>query len=309
MKVPRDAVSDAEWRAIAEGAVVHQRAGVARYQLSGGGSVACLQGLVTSDIAKVPDHSRTFGALLTAKGMIVAPLWIERSDASLFVIETPVASAAALEAVFAKSLPPRLCAWTNISDATTGIGLYGPRAGADILPFPSAKPAVVRGAPGFDGDLDNDEANLVAEALIDNGAVIASHALLESCRILAGIPALGAEIDERTLPQEVRLEELGAISYTKGCYLGQETVARLHFRGRANRRLAALVLDAEPAELPADVISGDKVVGRLTSACWSTELDRWFGQAVLRREVEADTVVRVAGTEAVVRLDTWPRQP
>ena len=61
-----------------------------------------------------------------------------------------------------------------------------------------------------------------------------------AARILAGWPALGAEIDERTLPQEVRYDEIGGVSYTKGCYTGQETVARLHFRGHPNRELRGL---------------------------------------------------------------------
>ena len=63
---------------------------------------------------------------------------------------------------------------------------------------------------------------------------------LHAARILAGWPALGAEIDERTLPQEVRYDEIGGVSYTKGCYTGQETVARLHFRGHTNRELRGL---------------------------------------------------------------------
>ena len=62
----------------------------------------------------------------------------------------------------------------------------------------------------------------------------------EAARILAGWPRLGAEIEERTLPQEVRYDEIGGVSYTKGCYTGQETVARLHFRGHTNRELRGL---------------------------------------------------------------------
>jgi folate-binding protein YgfZ len=309
MKIARDAVADAEWAALESGAVVHQRRDVVRYELKGSGALACLQGLVTSDIAKVPDQSRTFGALLTAKGMIVSPFWIERRDASQFGIEAPEAAAATIEEIFARSLPPRLCQWANVTAGTIGIGLYGPKAQTAFLPFPSSLPAVARGARGLDGDLDAEDASMIVEALIDGGAVIASHALMSTCRILAGIPALGAEIDGRTLPQEVRMEELGAISYTKGCYVGQETVARLHFRGHANRRLALLVLDGEPAAVPADVRDGDKAVGRLTSACWSRDLDAWVAQAVLRREIEDGAEVEAAGTKAVVRLDRWLREP
>jgi folate-binding protein YgfZ len=308
MKIARDAVTPDAWRALDEGAVVHLFGGVARFHLTGPGRVACLQGLVTCDIAKAPDDSRSFGALLTNKGMIVAPLWIERR-ADGFTLATPAAAAAAVEEVFAKSLPPRLCRWENITAATAGVGLYGPRAGADIRPFPAALPAVVRGARGFEGDLGQDAAARFVDELLEAGALRASDALMESCRILAGIPALGAEIDEKTLPQEVRFDELGAVSYTKGCYLGQETVARVHFRGHANRRLALLVLDGEPGELPGEVSLDGRVVGRLTSACWSPELDAWVGQAVLRREVTDGASLELPGTRAVVRVDRWLREP
>jgi folate-binding protein YgfZ len=308
VKIPREAVSDAEWLALEKGCVVHQRTGVARFELKGTGALACLQGLVTSDVSGAADQTRLFGALLTSKGMIVTPLWIEKRDATLFGIEAPAAATPALEDVFAKSLPPRLCQWENVSDVTLGIGLYGANAELE-LPFPSALPAVARGAKGLDGDLDAEDASMVVEALLDGGAVIASHALMSTCRILAGIPALGAEIDAKTLPQEVRLEELGAISYTKGCYLGQETVARLHFRGHANRRLALMVLDGEPGALPADVQVEGKGVGRLTSACWARDLDAWVGQALLRREVEDGAEADAGGVKAVVRVDRWLREP
>lgn len=309
MRIARDLVDAAEWRALDAGSAFHVRRAEARYAIEGSGALACLQGLVTSDLMSAPDHSRTFGALLTAKGMIVSPLWIERRSPEALTLEAPARSAAAIEEILAKSLPPRLCRWRNVSDTTLGVGLYGPQAEADITPFPGALPAVARGAKGIEGALPVDDAVLVLDSLQLAGAVRASDALMESCRIMAGIPASGAEIDEKTLPQEVRLEELGAISYTKGCYLGQETVARLHFRGHANRRLVLLVLDGEPADDPAEVHAEGKAVGRLTSACWSEDLDGWVGQAVVRREVEDGATVDAGGVEAVVRVNRWLREP
>jgi len=309
VKIPRDAVAAAEWQALAHGSVVHVRTGEARFAVTGKGALLCLQGLVTCDLAKAPDGSRTYGALLTSKGMIVTPLWIARRDDGHFTVEAPAAAAAAVREVFGKSLPPRLCRWEDLSTATTGLGVYGPKAVAGAGAFPGALPAVARGARGLDGDLSADAAALLVGRLTAAGARPASDALLDSCRILAGIPSLGAEIDDKTLPQEVRGDELGAISYTKGCYLGQETVARVHFRGHPNRRLALLVLDGEPDGVPAEALLDGKTVGRLTSAVWSDELDAWVGQAVIRREVEDGATLRVAGTEAVVRVDRWLREP
>jgi len=307
MKIPPGAVSNQDWTVLEARAVVHIRTDQARFEVTGSGALACLQGLVTCDLAKAPDRSRSYGGLLTSKGMIVAPLWIERQAPDRLVIETPARASAAVEGVFARSLPPRLCRWSTITDATAGLGLYGPLA-ASLKGFTGALPATVRGASGLDGTVPAGSAGAIVSALLEQGAVRASQALMESCRIFAGIPALGAEIDEKTLPQEVRFDELGAVSYTKGCYLGQETVARVHFRGHPNRRLVLLVFDEEPPDPPAEIRDDDKPTGRLTSAAWSPELDAWVGQAVIRREVADGATVHIGETTAVVR-DRWLRAP
>src|SRR5262249_24994082 len=76
--------------------------------------------------------------------------------------------------------------------------------------------------------------------LIGSGGLAGDQRDLHGERLLGGWPTLGVEIDEKTLPQEVRYDEIGGVSYTKGCYTGQETVARLHFRGHTNRELRGL---------------------------------------------------------------------
>lgn len=296
-------VSASETTALAAGRLVRRRDGVARFRLTGSGRVACLQGLVTCDVAKT-DGPRVFGALLTNKGMIVAPLWIGLQADSI-EIETPAAAAPALADVFQRTLPPRLCRWSDETDATASVGLYGPGA----APFAGALPAVVRGLAGFEAVLPGAEADAWVTAAIADGAVPASAALLEGARIEAGIPALGAEIDERTLPQEVRFEALGAVSYTKGCYIGQETVARLHFRGHANRRLVAVDLPGAPAALPRELAHGGKPAGRLTSAAWSQALERWIGLALVRREVEDGATLETddPALTVTVRGERWVR--
>src|SRR6185369_13808882 len=97
------------------------------------------------------------------------------------------------------------------------------------------------------------------------GAAEGTEDDLHAARVLAGWPRLGREIDERTLPQEVRYDEIGGVSYTKGCYVGQETVARLHFRGHTNRELRGLAWNgAEPLDGTA-VIWRDKEIGTVRS--------------------------------------------
>jgi folate-binding protein YgfZ len=118
-------------------------------------------------------------------------------------------------------------------------------------------------------------------------------------------------VDEKTIPQEVRFDEIGGVSYTKGCYTGQETVARLHFRGHPNRQLRGLLFDTEPPAAPAQgwtaVTHLDREVGRVTSLAFVPEsgggvsgAGRWIGMAVLRREVTPGAMVRAAGRDARV---------
>jgi folate-binding protein YgfZ len=111
---------------------------------------------------------------------------------------------------------------------------------------------------------------------------------LERLRILARTPRWGREIDADVLPAEAGLDER-AISFTKGCYPGQEPIARLHYRGHANRALRVLDVAAEPG---AEVRLGDKVVGRVTSAAAGLAL------AYVRREVPDDAELDVAGAPA-----------
>lgn len=298
------AVTPAEDRALGAGLLAHRREAVARFVLRGPGRVACIQGIVTCDVQNADPARGLFGGLLTAKGMIVAPLWLALLPEEVR-LEAPAEAAAPLEDLFRRTLPPRQCRWENVTAATASVGLYGPAA----TPFPRAVAAAARGLVGFEAQLPLDEAGALVDDAVGRGAVAASPALLERCRIEAGIPRLGAEIDERTLPQEVRFEELGAVSYTKGCYIGQETVARLHFRGHANRRLVSVDLPGDPGALPAELRQEGKPVGRLTSAAWSDTAHGWIGLAVVRREVADGSVLDGDGFAAMVRAERWLRTP
>ena len=323
--VPRGAVPAEQHRALALAAVAVVREGGARFRLTGTGRVTCLQGLVTCDIEERGDGAHLFGALLTPRGAIVAPLWITRLGDAVG-LEVPAVAAEALRQVLARSLPPRLCGAEEVTAVTASVGLYGPRA-ADILAdaagagAPAAGRATrlriadrdvlaggvaARGVDGFDLTVAGEPGPVLA-ALRARGAAAAGAALLEERRILAGFPRLGAEIDERTIPQEVGFDALGGVSYTKGCSVGQETVARLHFRGHANRRLAALALGgAPPPPLPFEFRDGERALGRLTSAAWSPESAQYVGLAVLRREVQwGATLLLPGGSPAVVHPVPW----
>ena len=119
---------------------------------------------------------------------------------------------------------------------------------------------------------------------------------LELLRIRAATPRLGREIDDRVLPAEAGLDRR-AIDFAKGCYPGQEPVARQHYRGRVNRSLR--VLELEGSELPeydAELVLDGKAVGRVTSA--AREGDRVVALAYVRAEVPADATLEVGGRSA-----------
>jgi folate-binding protein YgfZ len=137
---------------------------------------------------------------------------------------------------------------------------------------------------------------LLDEAPADRGDIAA----WETARIEAGMPRYGREFDGDTMPAEAGLDER-AISFTKGCYPGQEPVARLHYRGHANRGVRGLAFAGEARPDPsAEVVLGDKAVGRITSSVASPTYGS-IALAVLRREVPDGAEVDVDGVVGVVK--------
>jgi tRNA-modifying protein YgfZ len=119
----------------------------------------------------------------------------------------------------------------------------------------------------------------------------------ECLRIESGRPRLGLDMDAETIPQEAGINER-AVDFEKGCYVGQETVARLHYKGKPNRHLRGLLL-SEPAERRAEILLGDKPVGRIGSACVSPRLGP-IALALVRREAAPGDTVLVDGAETGV---------
>jgi tRNA-modifying protein YgfZ len=146
------------------------------------------------------------------------------------------------------------------------------------------------------------------------GIVACGADAVEACRIVSGVPAMGAELTPKTIPHEAGVVAR-TVSFTKGCYTGQELVARIDSRGgNVPRRLVGIVAPAGPPEVDAltpgmtlhggeapegDAAAEDKVVGTLTSAAWSVELGAWAGLAYLHRNVDAPGPVRVRSGDGI----------
>jgi len=290
--------------------------------LLGPGAVACMQGLLTNDIEQPGGDAFVYGAFLSPKGMIVADGWVSR-EGTRVTFTVPVAACDAVSAIYRRTIPPRQARWRDRTAESAVIRLVGARARAvcarAAIPLPDAPGRVLDalahgvacevaaappGAP-FTVQITATpgEITTLREALMVAGARVLEPPGLELARILAGWPSLGREIDARTIPQEVRFDDIGGVSYTKGCYVGQETVSRLHFRGHTNRSLRGLLFEGEPGE-DAAVRAGEREMGRVTSVAWipagarTPEAGRWIGLGMLRREVTDDTALTAAGVPA-----------
>lgn len=283
------------------------------FQVTGTGALTCLQGLLTNDLDQPGEGAVVFGALLTPKGMIVADLWVFRGPKGFLLLAEPQADEAVRQ-IFARALPPRLARVERQTGAVAARWLYGDLAIAALaaahLEVPDAEG---RGAVSEAGRLtilrppagapfraillgDPETLSEADQALERAGALQGGVAEREAARIVTGWPLLGAEIREKTLPQEVRFDEIGGVSYTKGCYTGQETVARLHFRGHPNRELRGLVWEGMPL-LEDDQVRGPdgKEVGSVSSVL---DLDGiTLGLTVLRREIAPGATI-TAGNRA-----------
>jgi folate-binding protein YgfZ len=182
------------------------------------------------------------------------------------------------------------------------VSLIGPRAAeiAATPPLPefanemasvAGIPVLAVGTPqGIDLFLPSGERDRLIAALTDAGAVEVSPEAVEIVRVEAGVPRFGAEMDTATMPAEAGIVE-DAVSFTKGCYIGQETVARLHYKGKPNRHLRGLRLSGA-AEPGAALRLGEKEVGTLGGAVVSPALGP-IGLAIVRREAEPGTEIAV----------------
>jgi folate-binding protein YgfZ len=165
------------------------------------------------------------------------------------------------------------------------------------------------GIEGYDVFLPADAMGEIWRRATELGAVPTGLDAWEVARIEAGRPEWGIDIDESTIPQEANLDELHAISYTKGCYTGQETVARVHFRGHVNRHLRGLTSPSAGALPRAAQLfdEQDKPVGDVRSSAVSPRLGS-VAIAMVRREIQPGAQVRVRweGGEATASVLTLP---
>jgi folate-binding protein YgfZ len=313
-----------DYDALRAGAIVLDRSDRARWRFTGAKAAETLTGLVTNDVLALQPGDGLYAAALTPKGKIVADVRVLR-DGDEYLVDTGPAAAAGWRAMARKFVNPRVTPFSEITEHTRDIGLFGKRA-AELLSrlfegagcafdqlrpyahvcarFRSAEVIVVRASelgaiPGFDIIAPAEAAAALTAQLLASGAAPGTREAFDVARIEAGFPEWGADMTEDTLAQEANLDELGAISYSKGCYVGQEVVARIHFRGHVNKTLRRITFggDRVPPREAELVDASGKTVGDVRSSAVSLR-SGGVGIAMIRREVGAGAQVTARWNES-----------
>jgi tRNA-modifying protein YgfZ len=240
-------------------------------RVTGPDALDFLQRMLSNDVSGLSCEA----LLLTPKARIVAPIRVWRRDEDDFLLLTEPELGEIVRTTLLRARFASKCE-IELEDHSSYV-VFGETEGIPNADY--GEPAM----EALDADL---------EATI-------SEDELELLRIKAGTPRWGRELDDRVLPAEAGLDER-AISFTKGCYPGQEPVARLHYRGHPNRGLRVLEIDAkEPPAYDADLRREGKVIGRVTSAVRNG--DGVIALGYVRREVPEDASFTVGGSPARAR--------
>jgi tRNA-modifying protein YgfZ len=285
-------IATSEYELLSEAAGLVDRSDRAKFLVRGGEAAEFLQGQVSNDVEALEPGTGCYAVILNHKGKLRTDLRVLRGQ-DFFWLDTEAIGHAVLAHMLRTYALGRDVQWEDLSASRALVSVVGPAA-RDLFEGPehsfeerdgrmyvaTALGVDVIGEPGLELDFET-----------------ATEEVAECLRIESGRPRLGFDMDAETMPQEAGINER-AVSFTKGCYVGQETVARLHYRGKPNRHLRGLRL-TEPAERGTEVLLGEKVVGRLGSVCVSPRLGP-IALALVRREAEPGDTVTVAGAEAEV---------
>ena len=295
-------IATADYELLREDAGLVDRSERAKLRLTGGEAAEFLQGQVTNDVEALAPGAGCYAALLNHKGKFRSDMRVLRGEDWIWLDTEPVGHRPLAHTVQTYSLG-RDVSWQDVTEEHAILSLVGPRARARLeVEPPEEEHSFVEGEHGLyvATDVGVDvicpaaDADAVREAL---GVEPVDESVAECLRVESGRPRLGLDMTDDTMPQEAGINER-AVSFEKGCYVGQETVARLHWRGKPNRHLRGLRL-SEPAETGEPILLGEKELGRVGSACVSPRLGP-IALAIVRREAAPGDTVLVGGSEAEV---------
>jgi tRNA-modifying protein YgfZ len=317
-----------EYAALTQGCGLVDRSERGKLALTGADAKQFLNGQVTNDVGALQPGAGCYAAFLTHKGKMLGDVRVLDAGGELLLDTERVALQALFDMVRRFSVGYDVQLHKRTLERAL-FSLVGPRTSRVVGAVPSPEHAhvetdlgrIVATAEGADVLCDADRADAVRAALIEAGAVEVGEDAAEIVRVERGRPRYGIDMDDGTIPEEAALNDR-AVSFTKGCYVGQETVARLHWKGKPNRRLRGLRLSApasggEELRLGAGTAGGaadgGRIVGRVGSAVVSPRHGP-IALAIVRREAAPGDVLAVEGgaTAEVVELpfgDDAPAAP
>jgi folate-binding protein YgfZ len=306
---------DAQYRQLREECGVLDRSGRGKLLVTGSEAAEFLQGQLTNDIEALAPGEGCYAVLLDRKGHMQGDVRVLAVDEAKIWIDT---EPEAIDAVRRHLEMYKVGRDADVLDAGAEraiVSLVGPRsvelAGSPPLPEHRHQEIAIDGvkcpAVGTSFGIDlipraEDRERLIA-ALAAAGAPKVTPEAVEILRIESGAPRFGSEMDTATMPAEAGIVER-AVSFTKGCYIGQETVARLHYKGKPNRHLRGLRLSA-PAKPGAPLQLGEKEVGKLGGSCVSP-VHGPIALAIIRREAEPGAELRVGEDGVTARVVDLP---
>jgi folate-binding protein YgfZ len=288
-----------DYEAIRRGAAGFYRPGHGLISVWGNEAVQFLNGLITNDVAKLEDGGQMLAAFPNAQGRLLALVRVMRR-AETFLFET---DSATHEKVF-----------QNLHRFTYAGSFFAEDVSAGYSCFEIFNRPEERSPIAFESKFSTDhfvvktEEEGFRDRLIAGGAIEITDELYELLRIENGVPKYGLDMDESTVVLETGLDE--AVSFNKGCYIGQEIIARIHFRGHVAKKLTGLIL--ETAELPAPLNGGPgiyeltspdgKNAGRLTSIVLSPGMGRIIALGYVRYDYLAEgTILKLGEIEGTVK--------
>jgi folate-binding protein YgfZ len=300
------------YNAAMEGAAIAERDWFGVVKLTGAERASWLQGMVTNEVEKLGPGSGCYAAHLTAQGKMVAHMYVLADQDALWLsLERAVIPK--LLAAFDKLLIMEDVQMADVSDQYSILGVLGPKAPATLeawlnqpLELPNAYShtkfddyRIVHSDLGYDIWVPREQTDHVLRFLSEHGTTAIDHGTWDVLRTEAGIPIYGVDIDETTTMPE--LGERG-ISYDKGCYIGQEVVAKVKYIGHVNRRFVGLTISGkELPEAKTPIRKGGRDAGYITTSLFSPGLNQPIALGFVGRAAYAPgSEVEVGTTTATI---------
>lgn len=295
------------YQALRTGAAIVRRSDRGVLSVTGADRLTWLQGLLTNDVAALPIGGVRDAAYLTPQGRMVTDLRVVQL-AHRTLLDVPATLAPALAARLDGLLFSEDAQVSDVSQTITLVEIHGPQAAAAAEGENVVADAAF-GVPGYSAFVPRPEMDTFIARVVARSAIEVNLDTLDVIRVEAGRPAFFVDMDEHTIPLEAGIEDR-AISFTKGCYVGQEVIVRVMHRGggRVAKKLVGLMLAAGALPKAGDAIAASgRDVGRVTSAVWSPALQINIALGYVHRDfIEPGNSVDIKTSQGSISATVTP---